>query len=160
MAARPPHLVWTTLADAIVVAFGGAAGIVWQTPKMLPDIRADTLESPLGILGTSMLSVTTEDRRGVRARKRKQLRPRSSLWPGCLGNLRLPRQIAPFSGAALLPCKRKCTGAFNSPSHATLPRGFAGKSWDMLGLMTPTATPLFEPDFEVGDLSLNALRLA
>ncbi|MFZ2236653.1 MAG: DUF2254 family protein [Dokdonella sp.] len=57
------NLVWTTPAAASVIAiamaFGAAAGNVWMAPKMLPDIKAATLESLLGILATSMLTVTT-----------------------------------------------------------------------------------------------------
>ncbi len=57
------NLVWTTPAAAsviaIVMAFGAAAGNVWLEPNVLPDIKAETLESLLGILATSMLSVTT-----------------------------------------------------------------------------------------------------
>ncbi|MEO7917162.1 MAG: DUF2254 family protein [Dokdonella sp.] len=55
--------VWTTPAAAsviaIVMAFGAAAGNVGLPPKMLPEIKADTLESLLGVLATSMLSVAT-----------------------------------------------------------------------------------------------------
>lgn len=57
------NLVWTTPAAASVIAiamaFGATAGNVWMKPKMLPDIKPETLESLLGILATSMLSVTT-----------------------------------------------------------------------------------------------------
>ena len=57
------NLVWTTPAAASVIAvamaFGAAAGNVWLPPEMLPDITAETLESLLGVLATSMLTVTT-----------------------------------------------------------------------------------------------------
>ena len=57
------NLVWTTPAAAslfaIAMAFGAAAGNVWLTPKTLPDIKTDTIESLLGVLATSMLTVTT-----------------------------------------------------------------------------------------------------
>lgn len=57
------NLVWTTPAAAsviaIVMAFGAAAGNVWLPPEFLPNIKAETLESLLGVLATSMLTVTT-----------------------------------------------------------------------------------------------------
>ncbi len=57
------NLVWTTPAAASVIAvamaFSAAAGNVWLPPELLPNIKAETLESLLGVLATSMLSVTT-----------------------------------------------------------------------------------------------------
>lgn len=57
------NLVWTTPAAssviAIVMAFSAAAANVWMTPETLPNIPAETLGSLLGVLATSMLTVTT-----------------------------------------------------------------------------------------------------
>ena len=57
------NLVWTTPAAASVIAialaFVAAAGNVLIPAETLPNVNAETLESLLGVLATSMLTVTT-----------------------------------------------------------------------------------------------------
>lgn len=59
----PRNLVWTTPALACVIAvalaLAAAGGNTWIPPGVLPDIERGTLDTLLGVIASSMLSVTT-----------------------------------------------------------------------------------------------------
>lgn len=59
----PRNLVWTTPALASVIAvalaLAAAGGNAWIPPGVLPDIERGTLDTLLGVIASSMLSVTT-----------------------------------------------------------------------------------------------------
>lgn len=59
----PRNLVWTTPAMAclvaVLLALAAAAGNVWVPGYYVPDIERSTLDSLLGVIASSMLSVTT-----------------------------------------------------------------------------------------------------